>query len=109
MPFKNVLTISCSKKRFKVQNDLRDWEIDIKNKPLKLIDEKYWIMKGVPVDPRYIPDQEIVLEKISIVDGKEIVETLSIEKAIKDATIAKAISIGDVIDVVIDPIVEVKP
>lgn len=107
MPFKNVQTISCSKKRFKVQNDLRDWEINDGGDPVKVINEKYWNMKGISINPRHIPEQPIVLEKISIVDGKEVVEIIEFEKAIKDATLAEAIKIGDILP--IDPIVEVKP
>ena len=47
--------IDCNIKRFKVQNDLRDWEIDSENKPVKVLREKFWIQQGVSIDPVDIP------------------------------------------------------
>ncbi len=41
--------------RFKVQNDLRDWELDGNNLPVKVCGEKAWIMAGCSVDPADIP------------------------------------------------------
>ena len=49
------ITIGCSERMFKVQNDLRDWEIDIAGKPLKVLNEKYWINEKFSVDPQDIP------------------------------------------------------
>lgn len=49
------MVIDCITTRFKVQNDLRDWEIDSENKPVKVIGEKFWIQQGFSVDPLDIP------------------------------------------------------
>lgn len=51
-----------SQKTFQVQNDLRDWELDDKGDPVKVLNEKYWIQKGITVDPEHIPDQKIQLD-----------------------------------------------
>lgn len=108
MPKVPVQTIQCSQKRFQVQNDLRDWEIDDGGDPVKVINEKLWVSKGISVDPKHIPKQELVLEKISIVNGKEVIEHLDYEKALKEATLAEAVAIGDVPVDPKDPIKEVK-
>lgn len=47
--------IRGSQKRFKVQNDLRDWIIDKNNNPIELVNKKYWQMNGYPTDPKDIP------------------------------------------------------
>lgn len=94
MAFKNVAKIQCSEKVFQVQNDLRDWELDAQLKPAVVINEKYWISKGISVDPKKIPAEKIIITK----------DTGDIEKAIKDATDAVVIAVDP-----IDPIVEVNP
>ena len=47
--------IGGSQKRFKVQNDLRDWEIDINNRPVEVMGKEYWQSQGYSVDPKDIP------------------------------------------------------
>lgn len=59
----SVTILKCSRRRFKIQNDLRDWEIDDKDKPVKVINQKYWDLEGVSVDPKDIPAQKIKLDK----------------------------------------------
>ena len=49
------ITVNCTQKRFKVQADARDWEIDSNGKPIKVIGEKDWVMQGYSVDPLDIP------------------------------------------------------
>lgn len=56
--------IDCSMRKFKVQNDLRDWEIDDSNKPTKILNEKSWIQQGFSVDPADIPAQFIRRERL---------------------------------------------
>ncbi len=51
--------IQCSQRRFKAQNDLRDWEIDVSNNPVRVINEKYWISRRFSVDPNDIPAQRL--------------------------------------------------
>lgn len=51
--------IDCSRKRFKVQNDLRDWEVDENDTPIKVISERFWEMQGLSVDPLHIPETKI--------------------------------------------------
>ncbi|MDD5199262.1 MAG: hypothetical protein PHC88_05610 [Terrimicrobiaceae bacterium] len=47
--------IECSTRRIKVQNDLRDWELDDNDQPIKLINEEYWKQQGYFTDPALIP------------------------------------------------------
>lgn len=54
--------IGGSQRRFKVQNDLRDWEIDGTDTPKEVINKEYWISQGYSVDPKDIPATK--LEKI---------------------------------------------
>lgn len=94
MAFKNIKLLKSSNLRFKVQNDLRDWEIDGSNKPIKVRNEKYWNMKGISVDPQFIPKEKISLEKITIVkdkDNKDVqqIEIIDLETAIKTAVDAE--------------------
>ena len=51
--------IGGSHKRFKVQNDLRDWLIDENNKPIELIGKEYWESEGYSVDPKDIPSKPL--------------------------------------------------
>ena len=55
--------IACTQRRFKLQNDQRHWEIDSQGRPIKVINEKYWALIGVSVDPSDIPDDQIVIDK----------------------------------------------
>lgn len=43
------------RKRFSVQNDLRDWIIDENDNPIEPVSKKYWEMEGYPVTPDCIP------------------------------------------------------
>lgn len=47
--------INCSQRQFKVQADLRDWEIDEKAQPIKVINEEIYKDQGISVDPKDIP------------------------------------------------------
>lgn len=58
VPPGNIL-IDCWTTRYKVQNDLRDWEIDSENKPVKLINEEKWKDEGYSIDAKDIPAQKI--------------------------------------------------
>ena len=51
--------IGGSQRSFKVQNDLRDWEVDDRDKPVKLVNEDYWKSRGFSVNPEDIPAQKI--------------------------------------------------
>jgi len=58
IPIGNTV-IGGSQRRFKVQKDARDWEIDNDGKPVKIINEKQWIIGGFSVDPIDIPVEVI--------------------------------------------------
>lgn len=60
--------IDCSQRRFKVQNDLRDWELDAADQPAAVINEKYWLQQGLSVDPANIPAAFIRREELSKAD-----------------------------------------
>lgn len=48
--------IDCIQTRFRVQNDLRDWELaPVTNLPVRVIGEKHWQRLGYSVDPLDIP------------------------------------------------------
>ena len=49
----------CSRRRIKVMNDLRDWELNAQGNPLKVVNEKHWINQGLSVDPLDIPAQKL--------------------------------------------------
>ena len=107
-------TLKCSTRRIQVQNDLRDWELDRGNKPVKVTNEKYWLLKQISVDPKYIPKEKISLEKVTIVkdaDNKdvEVIEQLDPEKAIKEAFEKEIAKTEEVIDIPVDPIKGAKP
>lgn len=62
-PGNNV--VGGSVRRFKVQNDLRDWVIDGTNKPIEVVGKKHWEKLGYSVDPLDIPLQKIdAIDKI---------------------------------------------
>lgn len=69
------IVIDGSRRRFKVQNDLRDWEIDSQNKPVEVINKKYWGMLGFSVDKADIPPQK--LNSINEIKRIEIVPVLN--------------------------------
>ena len=107
-------TLRCSTRRIQVQNDLRDWEIDRLNKPIKVTNEKYWVLKQISVDPKFIPKEKISLEKVTIVKDKdnkdvEVIEQLDPEKAIKEAFEKEIAKTEEVIDIPVDPIKGAKP
>lgn len=58
IPWDNVV-IGASQKSYKIQNDLRDWEIDVQNKPVKILNEEYWTSQGYSVNPADMPAQKI--------------------------------------------------
>jgi len=47
--------IECSTRRIQAQNDLRDWELDDQNVPVRLINEAYEKNLGRSIDPADIP------------------------------------------------------
>ena len=51
--------IDCTQRKFKVQNDLRDWELDQSDVPTRVINEDLWIKNGFSVDPIDIPAEEL--------------------------------------------------
>lgn len=53
--------IDCITTRFKVQNDLRDWEIDDVGIPTRVLSKKYWNTVGISVEPDDIPNEKVVL------------------------------------------------
>lgn len=56
--------------KFKAQNDLRDWQLNQLNQPVKLIDEDDWKAKGYSIDPAAIPLQPITsFDQIPKVSG----------------------------------------
>ena len=60
VPAENVIT-ECSQKRFRVQNDGNDWEINEFNKPVKYLGgDKQFVKRGLPVpDPKDIPLEKV--------------------------------------------------
>ena len=48
-----------SPKRFQVNNDGRDWEIDAQNQPTKVLNPEYWYDLGFSTDPADIPAKKI--------------------------------------------------
>lgn len=64
------IVIGGTNRRIALQNDLRDWEVDVQNKPSKVVNEKYWTDAGKSVDPIDIPAQP--LKDISEIKPKPI-------------------------------------
>lgn len=58
-----AIIVDCSQRRILVQNDHRDWELDEKNVPVKVLNEAYYVEKGISVDPLDIPESRIALAK----------------------------------------------
>lgn len=54
-----VTLIQCSTRRLQVQNDLRDWELNDKNLPVKVTNEAYEKSLGRSIDPTDIPPVKI--------------------------------------------------
>lgn len=70
--------IDCWQRRFKVQNDLNDWLIDVDNKPTMPIDHKIFTKFGLPIpDPKDIPSEKvrevIDLRKVAEAKAEEII------------------------------------
>lgn len=63
------IVIGGTERRYKVQNDLKDWEVDNTEKPIKVINEEDWIRQGYDVNPSKIPLTKI--EKVE--DGPKAV------------------------------------
>ena len=53
------LVMGGSQRKFKAQNDLRDWEIDGSGNPTKIVNEDFWRKEGYSVDKTQIPTQPI--------------------------------------------------
>lgn len=51
--------IGGSRRKFKAQNDMRDWILDGTGKPTKLVNEEYWDEEGFSIDPAKIPLEKI--------------------------------------------------
>lgn len=66
----SVTILKCSRRRFKIQNDLRDWELDSKDKPVKVINEKFWNLQDISTDPKDIPTEKIQLGKDERLDER---------------------------------------
>ena len=58
VPAGNTL-VDSTQRKFQIQNDLRDWELDATNKPIKVLNEEYWIKEGYSVDPLDIPSKKL--------------------------------------------------
>ncbi len=54
-----VTLIQCSTRRLQVQNDLRDWEVDAQNRPVRLVNEEYWKDQRFFTDPLLIPARPV--------------------------------------------------
>lgn len=84
-------------KRILVQNDLRDWELDVNDQPVKLVNEKAEKMAGRSIDPTDIPATKIAsIDDLPTTKGFEAIyketepaPTLD-EKAILEAIAAKS-------------------
>lgn len=72
IPIGNTV-IGITPKKFKVQNDLRDWTIDSQGMPLNVLNEEVWVEKGVSVDPREIPDKKVFLKP-----GEDLIDILKV-------------------------------
>lgn len=57
VPNGNTVMPGCSTRRFALQNDLRDWEINASGVPIRVLNERYWQQQGFAVDPALIPPQ----------------------------------------------------
>ncbi len=68
IPNGNTVT-GGSKRRFKVQNDLRDWEIDEQDNPIKVMGEKGWKAEGYSVDPKDIP----AVKLMDVTENKKVI------------------------------------
>lgn len=59
IPEGNTL-IDCSNRRYQVQNDLNDWEIDENNNPVRLVDWQYFEKLGLEQpSPDLIPSEQV--------------------------------------------------
>ena len=53
------IVIGGSERKYQVQNDLKDWELDDTGKPTKVLNEEDWVKKGFDVNPMKIPATKI--------------------------------------------------
>ncbi|MFZ2937603.1 MAG: hypothetical protein WA066_02740 [Candidatus Omnitrophota bacterium] len=127
IPIGNTV-IGGSKRRFKVQKDARDWEINDEGIPVKVISEKQWVMNGFSVDPKDIPKdvinkQVITKDEYDRTFGKGIIpsnslfeevpqiiniETKTVVLVTKDASLSKMKDLKNVIDITKDAIDKTK-
>lgn len=48
------MVIGCSQRKFKAQNDLMDWILDVDLKPIEPIMKEEFVAKGISIDPKDI-------------------------------------------------------
>lgn len=53
----------CWTQPFEVQNDHRDWQLNSKGVPVKVLNEDYWKSQEVSVDPADIPQTEVIVSQ----------------------------------------------
>ena len=58
IPLGNTV-IGGSQRQFKVQNDLEDWVVDGTLKPVEPINKEIFILKGISIDPKDIPETKL--------------------------------------------------
>ncbi len=51
--------IGGTKKKFRVQNDGRDWYLNEQDQPTRPTNEKYWVKHDTFTDPMYIPETQL--------------------------------------------------
>lgn len=61
--------IGCSNRRFQVQTDLMDWEVDKNNKPIKPLQKEEYLKLGLSINPIDLPKEP--MEKNIIEKKKE--------------------------------------
>lgn len=66
------IIVGGTQRRFKVQNDLRDWEIDTNGIPVKVLNEEYWMINRFSVNPADIPLTK--LKDISEIKKVQVIE-----------------------------------
>ncbi len=68
-----VTVIGGANRRFSIQNDRNDWEVDKDNKPIKPLDTEQYIKLGVSIDPKDLP-ATMMTENILEVKQRELNE-----------------------------------
>jgi len=85
IPPGNTVQNNCSKRRFKIQNDLEDWICDRNNVPVEPVGKKYFLQLGLSIDPASIPaiKQEICATTLKLRE-REIARRAVIDAAISE-------------------------